>query len=152
ALSSTSVLEDPDAAKAYRAMYGSGVAPGVLEGATATSDTYWHGALLGQRVHDWVPNIGGSGASYATMQQNDNAAIAALKAARAAGRLDGKRHAVLHAAWAFDRQAPSQAAYDSLLADPGARASSLDNLVIAGAPLVDAIVSSWTAWQMGVPQ
>src|SRR4029077_8597335 len=110
-------------------------------------DTIWHGALLGQRAHDWVGVVAGSGATYATMQQNDNAALAALTVASNAGKLDAKRAIVLHAVWAFDRPHPNQTAYDSLLADPGARASSLDNLVIAGAPLVDDIVASWSAWQ-----
>ena len=153
-LSSAVALEDADAAKAYRAMYGSGAAigaPAVLSGATASSDTVWHGALLGQRAHDWVGVVAGSAATYATMQQDDNAALAALTAASSAGRLDAKRAVILHAAWAFDRPYPGQTAHDSLLADPGARATSLDNLVIAGAPLVDNIVASWTAWQMGVP-
>ena len=155
ALSSASTLEDGSAAQAYRALYGSGAAigvPSVRQGATASSDTTWHGALLGQRAHDWVGVIAGSGATYATMQQNDNATLAALTAASNAGKLDAKRAVVLHAAWAFDRPHPGQTAYDSLLADPGARASSLDNLVIAGAPLVDDIVANWSAWQSGVPE
>ncbi|HEY1547594.1 MAG TPA: purine nucleoside permease [Kofleriaceae bacterium] len=155
ALAGSATLEDTDAARAYRAMYGSGAAigaPSIIRGATASSDTVWHGALLGQRAHDWVGVVAGSGATYATMQQNDNAAIAALTAASHAGLLDATRIAVLHAAFAFDRPYPSQTAYDSLMADPGARASSLDNLVTAGAPLVADVVANWTAWQTGVPQ
>jgi len=151
-LSSAVALEDSDAAKAYRAMYGSSATPAVLTGATASSDTVWHGALLGQRAHDWVELVAGSGASYATMQQSDNAALAALTAAGNASRLDAKRAVILHAAWGFDRPHSGQTAYDSLLADPGARATSLDNLVVAGAPLVDDIVAHWSAWQTGVPQ
>jgi purine nucleoside permease len=38
------------------------------------------------------------------------------------------------------------------MADPGARASSLDNLVTAGAPLVADIVANWSQWASGVPQ
>ncbi len=155
ALSSASTLEDNDASRAYRALYGSGAAtaaPSVLQGAAASSDTTWHGALLGQRAHDWVALVAGSAVTYTTMAQNDNAAIAALTAASVAGVLDSKRIVALHAAWAFDRPYPGQAAYDSLLADSGARASSLDNLVNAGAPLVADIVAEWSAWQSGVPQ
>ncbi|HEX4456196.1 MAG TPA: purine nucleoside permease [Kofleriaceae bacterium] len=155
ALAGSATLEDTDAARAYRAMYGSGAAigpPSMLHGATASSDTVWHGALLGQRARDWVGVVAGSGATYATMQQNDNATLAALTAASHAGLLDATRVAVLHAAFAFDRPYPSQTAYDSLMADPGARASSLDNLVTAGAPLVADIVANWSEWASGVPQ
>jgi purine nucleoside permease len=155
ALAGSAALEDTDAAQAYRAMYGSGAAigaPAILRGATASSDTIWHGALLGQRARDWVGIIAGSGATYATMQQNDNATLAALTAAGKSGLLDVTRVAILHAAYAFDRQYPAQAAYDSLVADPGARTSSLDNLVIAGGPLVADIVANWSEWQTGVPQ
>lgn len=155
ALAGSATLEDTDAARAYRAMYGSGAAigaPAILRGATASSDTNWHGALLGQRAHDWVGIVAGSGATYATMQQNDNATIAALTAASHAGLCDATRIAVLHAAFAFDRPYPDQTAYDSLMADPGARTSSLDNLVTAGAPLVADIVANWSEWQSGVPQ
>ncbi len=155
ALAGSATLEDTDAARAYRAMYGSGAAigaPSILHGATASSDTVWHGALLGQRARDWVGIVAGSGATYVTMQQNDNATIAALTAAGHAGVLDATRIAVLHAAFAFDRPYPNQTAYDSLMADPGARASSLDNLVTAGAPLVADIVANWSEWASGVPQ
>jgi purine nucleoside permease len=154
-LSSGVALEDSDAARAYRAMYGSGAAiaaPSVMQGTTASSDTIWHGALLGQRAHDWVAEVAGSGAVYTTMQQNDNGAIAALVAAGNAGLLDAKRIAVLHSIAGFDRPYPSQTAYDSLVADAGAGSSSIDNLVVAGAPLVDDIVANWSSWQSGVPQ
>lgn len=154
-LSSGVALEDGDAARAYRVMYGSGAAiaaPSVMTGTTASSDTIWHGALLGQRTHDWVAQVAGSGAVYTTMQQTDNGVVTALVAAGTAGLLDSKRIAVLHSIVGFDRPYPSQTAYDSLLADAGAGSASIDNLVIAGAPLVDDIVANWTSWQSGVPQ
>lgn len=162
ALASGVRLEDTAAAQTYRALYagsGSGSAttpatgaPAMLQGATASSDTAWHGALLGQRTHDWVALIGGASATYTTMQQADNAALATLEQAGAAGLLDAKRIAVLHAAVGFDRPHPGQTAFDSLRADAGASGSALDNLVLAGAPVVADIVAHWSAWQSGVPQ
>jgi purine nucleoside permease len=154
-LSSAVTLADAPAAAAYRALYtdaAATAAPRVLEGDTASSDTYWHGALLGQRAHDWVAQVSGGAATYTTMQQTDNATIGALTAVAATGALDAKRIAVLHSIFHFDRPHPGQAAYDSLRADSGALATALDNLAVVGAPVVTDIVAYWGDWQTGVPQ
>lgn len=154
ALAGPVTLQDSPAAMAYRAMYSEPTAmatPTMLLGATATSDTYWHGALLGHRAHAWVDQLTGGTGTYTTMQQTDNAVLGVLARAAAAGMVDATRAVVIHAAWHFDRQHASQTAYDSLRADAGARAPALANLVAAGSPLVADIVASWPAWQMGVP-
>lgn len=155
ALSATAALEDGAAARTYRANYAAPPAtlpPRVITCATATSDTRWHGELLGLRAREWSSqNTGGAG-RYCTSQQTANASIAALHRGGTAGLLDPARIAALHAAYRFDRQYPGQAAADSLAADAGGLAIAIDNLLIAGAPLVDDIVARWDAWQAGVPR
>ena len=123
-----------------------------MAGTTASSDTIWHGALLGQRAHDWVAQVAGSGATYTTMQQNDNAAIAALTAAstRACSTASGSRCCTPRGR--SIGRIPSRPPTTRCSRIPARGASSLDNLVTAGAPLVADIVADWSAWQSGVPQ
>ena len=53
----------------------------------------------------------------------------------------------------FDRPAPGASAVRNLLdfADQGGFAPALQNLVRAGSPLVDEIVTNWATWRDGVP-
>ncbi len=153
ALASNVSLAFGTAALAYGAQYTEAAAqamPSVFQGATATSDTYWHGVLLGQRARDWVTLVGG-GATYTTMQKTDNALIGVLMRAGKAGKLDGKRIAVVHVASAFDRQHPGQTALDSFTSDPGGHTIAMTNIALVVAPLVADIVANWSAWQQGVP-
>jgi purine nucleoside permease len=155
ALSESAALEDGPAASAYRAHYAASPAtepPKVITCDTTTSDTYWHGELLGQRAHDWVAAVTGGKGAYCTMQQTDNATIAALHRGADAGLLDAKRVLVLHAASRFDRQYPGQSAAESFAADAGGNAVALHNLAIAGVPVIAEIVANWDAWQTGVPE
>jgi purine nucleoside permease len=154
ALSRSATLEDDDAARTYRAHYPDAAAaasPQVIECDTATSDTLWHGALLGTRARDWVALLTDGLATYCTAQQTDNATIAALVRGGEAGMLDAQRIAVLRAASQFDRQHPGQTAYESLGADAGGLPLATRNLALAGAPLIAEIVANWNQWQAGVP-
>ena len=154
ALSGSVTLDDSDAARAYRANYpddAATAAPRVIQCDTATSDTVWHGALLGARARDWVTLLTDGEGLYCTAQQTDNASIAALARGGEAGLLDVGRIAVLRAAWHFDRQYPGQTAYDSFGADAGGLPLALRNLVLAGAPVIAEIVGNWSAWRVGVP-
>ncbi len=154
ALSRSAALEDSDVARAYRANYPDAAAaapPQVIECDTATSDTSWHGALLGARAREWVALLTDGLATYCAAQQTDNATIAALVRGGEAGLLDGSRIAVLRAAAQFDRQYPGQTAYDSLGADSGGLPLATRNLILAGAPVISEIVANWSQWQAGVP-
>ncbi|MDP9607254.1 Purine nucleoside permease (NUP) [Variovorax sp. NFACC28] len=74
-----------------------------------------------------------------------------MKRGASAGLLDLRRVAVLRTASNFDRPHPGQTAYASLSAESGGFPISTANLLIAGRPLVDAIVGNWPAWSAGVP-
>jgi purine nucleoside permease len=88
---------------------------------------------------------------YCTTQQEDNATYEALKRGASAGLLDLQRVAVLRTASNFDRPYQGQTAYASLNAESGGFPIATGNLLIAGRPLVDAIVGNWPAWSAGVP-
>jgi purine nucleoside permease len=153
-LSANAPLADNDKARAYRARYSQPTAkarPSVLQCDTAAGDTYWHGRFLGETATRWVSLVTDGQGKYCTTQQEDNATYEALKRGASAGLLDLQRVAVLRTASNFDRPYQWQTAYASLNAESGGFPIATGNLLIAGRPLVDAIVGNWSAWSAGVP-
>ena len=155
ALSKTAVLDDNATARAYRANYPSAPAnqpPAVVQCDTAAGNTYWHGAKLGEREAAWVKLLTDGQGTYCTTQQEDNASFEALTRGAKAGLLDLQRVAVLRTASNFDRPYPGQTPYDSLVnSHSGGFVPSLNNLYLAGGPLVNDIVTRWSVWKHGVP-
>jgi purine nucleoside permease len=156
ALAGGATLGDDSTALACRAGYTSAPAsasPAVVACDTTTSDTYWQGALLGQRATQWVSLLTGGAGTYCTSQQEDNAAITALQRGASAGLLDATRVVVANGASSFDRPPAGQSPYDALVACGHAGLEpAIGNLVAAAGPLVSAIVADWSDWQNGVPQ
>lgn len=153
-LSANAALADNDKARAYRARYQQPAArsrPSVLQCDTAAGDTYWHGRFLGETATRWVSLLTDGQGKYCTTQQEDNATYEALKRGADAGLLDLQRVAVLRTASNFDRPSQGQTAYASLKAESGGFPLATGNLLIAGRPLVDAIVGNWPAWRAGIP-
>jgi purine nucleoside permease len=156
ALSRATVLSDSPQAQAARARYSGPPAtlpPTVLLCDTVAGDTWFSGTLLGQRATQWTQILTDGKGVYCTTQQEDNATYEALKRGAALGRVDLNRVAVLRAGSDFDRPAPGQSAADNLLnyQDQGGFTVALQNLFLAGNPLVQAIVNDWHAWRRGVP-
>ena len=154
ALSKDAKLVDGDAAAAYRARYPGAPAnqpPKVVQCDTLAGDTYWHGALIGQRAEAWVDLLTDGKGSYCTTQQEDNATFEALRRGEEAGLVDTRRIAVLRTASNFDRPHPGQTAAESLQAKSGGFPIAIANLTAAGAPFVETVVRNWEAWQAGVP-
>ena len=154
ALSRGAVLEDSDAARAYRRRYpqaAAQAAPSVLQCDTLGGDTWWHGRLLGARATRWTALLTDGQGRYCTTQQEDNATYEALKRGAAAGRLDLARVAVLRTGANFDRPHPGQSAQESLNAQSGGFPLSTANLYRAAWPLVADIVARWPQWRDGVP-
>jgi purine nucleoside permease len=157
ALSKNAQLEDSDDVRAYRQHYGTAPAnqpPRVIQCDTATSDAWWAGPHLEQHTRHWVRLLTDSEGVYCTTQQEDNATMNALTRASLSGLVDLQRVVILRTASDFDRPYRGQNTIESLRAQGallGAIKTSTDNLVLAGGPLVDAIVSHWSQWQDGVP-
>jgi hypothetical protein len=81
-LSSGAALADNERAAKYRLNYPSAPAnqpPRVTQCDTLAGDTYWHGALIGRRAHDWVALLTNGKGVYCTTQQEDNAVYEALR-------------------------------------------------------------------------
>jgi purine nucleoside permease len=155
-LSRDKVLSDSDEARAARAHFPNPPAnqpPTVVQCDTAAGDTWFSGSLLGQRATKWTQILTEGKGVYCTTQQEDNATYEALIRGAAMHLLDLHRVAVLRAGSDFDRPYPGQTAADNLLnyAGQGGFTIALQNLFIAGNPLVQAITGNWAAWQRGVP-
>jgi purine nucleoside permease len=147
-------LADSPKAAEYRAHYPSAPAnqpPKVIQCDTLAGDTYWHGALIGQRAHDWVALLTDGKGTYCTTQQEDNAVYEAMKRAASAGLVDLDRLAVLRVASNFDRPYPTETADTSLHASSGGFSIATENIYRAAGPVVRDIVGHWDRWEIGVP-
>lgn len=157
ALSRNVTLSDDAQAQAARSRYGyapANLPPTVLQCDTLAGDTWWSGTLLGQRARDWTQILTDNKGVYCTTQQEDNATYEALKRAASVHRVDLDRVAVLRAGSDFDRPYEGQTSADNLLnyAAQGGFTIAINNLFLAGNPLVQRIVTHWSEWREGVPQ
>ena len=153
-LSSNATLADSDKAAKYRANYPNAPAnqpPKVIQCDTLAGDTYWHGAMIGQRAHDWVALLTDGKGTYCTTQQEDNAVYEALRRGAATGLVDLGRIADLRTAANFDRPYPGETADTSLHTSSGGFPIACENIYRAGLPVVQDIVAHWEQWQIGVP-
>jgi purine nucleoside permease len=156
-LSQSVVLEDSEDVRAYRQHYRSAAAsapPRVIQCDSASGDTWWSGEHLGEHARRWTGLLTDGAGVYCTTQQEDNATLNALTRGARSGLVDLRRVAVLRSGSDFDRPYAQQSAFDSVRAQralAGGLRASADNLVLAGMPLVTAIVQHWELWQNGVP-
>src|SRR5450830_727067 len=154
ALSRDVPLADADQARSYRASYEEAAAsapPQVTQCDAMTGNTWYHGALLGQRARDWFRMLTAGQGNYCIVAQEDNATYTALKRGAEAGLLDVRRVAVLRTASNFDRQPPGMTALESMRAQSGGYPPALRNLYLAGNPLVQDIVAHWQGAAMPAP-
>lgn len=157
ALSRGVSLADGDEAKTARARFAGPPAnqpPSVLQCDTLSGDTWFSGTHLAERAAQWTRILTDGKGAYCTTQQEDNATYEALKRGAGAGLVDLRRIAVLRAGSDFDRPYAGQTSTANLLdyAQQGGFAIALQNLYVAGRPLVAEITSNWRAWRDGVPR
>lgn len=157
ALSRNVTLTDSPEAGTYRAGYKNAPAnqpPSVIQCDTLAGDTWFSGTALGQRARDWTKLLTDGKGVYCTTQQEDNATFEVIKRGEAAGLADTHRVAVLRTGSDFDRPPEGGSDIDNLLnyQKQGGFMPAIDNLYLAGEPLVRAIVKDWAHWQAGVPK
>jgi purine nucleoside permease len=156
ALSRYVVLSDGPDAQAARGKFNDAPAnlpPTVLQCDTLAGDTWFSGTALGKRASEWTRILTDGKGVYCTTQQEDNATYEALKRAASIKLVDLNRIAVLRAGSDFDRPYAGQTSADNLLnyGSQGGFVISLQNLFLAGNPLVQDITTRWHAWRHGVP-
>jgi len=149
-LARTAELSDTAAAQSMRAQYAvtpvfkaGGEPPTVVLCDTATSDTFWDGALIGDAFANttevWTNGTG----VYCSTQQEDNATLNALLRAAQHKLVDFSRIIIMRSASDFDRAPAGVSTLDSLLGAHPAYVSSLLNLKLAGVKIVEAVVHDW---------
>ena len=118
-----------------------------------SSDTWFAGSALTQRARDWMQLATNGAGTYCTSAQEDNATLEVLARAATAGKLDFSRVSLVRTASDFNAPYPGQTDADGLVGSlgDGGLVLSVDNLAATIAPLVQTIVTGWSAWQAGVP-
>ena len=149
-------LSDSIQAQAARAKYAWPVAtqaPQVVQCDTMSGDTWFSGEGLGQRASAWMRLLTDGHGNYCTTQQEDNATMEALRRGAKAGWVDARRIAILRAGSDFDRPYPGQTSASNLLdySSQGGFSIALQNLYLAGQPLVAEILGHWAQWRQGLP-
>ncbi|KAK4704620.1 hypothetical protein P7C70_g1579, partial [Phenoliferia sp. Uapishka_3] len=170
-------LNDSVSAIAYRAKFDyapANLAPVVTSCDVATSDVYYAGTLLSESFGNYSSYMTGGKAIYCMTAQEDNASLEALVRGRLCmahiedpehllicrlvfftahkgGLVDYSRIVVLRTGSDFDRAPPGAvSAYAAFEANQGGFSPALQNLVIAGTPVITdskkfphPIVSTW---------
>ncbi|RVV97577.1 purine nucleoside permease [Mesobaculum littorinae] len=147
-------LADGDTAAEYRATYTQEAAqraPFVSLCDTVSADTYWHGAVIAAEVEDRVAQLTDGAGTYCTTQMEDNATLAALERADAAGRVQMDRVAVLRTGSNFDRPAEGQTAAESLASDSGGFGPATENAFRVANAFAETVIADWETWKDGVP-
>ncbi|SPJ33869.1 purine-nucleoside phosphorylase [Kushneria phyllosphaerae] len=157
ALSKDVELADSDNAASYRKHYDyapANEAPSVVQCDSVSSDTWWYGNRLADRASQLGKQVAGDKASICTGQQEDNAILTALKRADEAGRLQRERTVVVRVGSSFNRPYEGLSDADGLTgyAKQGGYTPALTNMVRAGYPLIESIVTDWNDWKEGVPK
>ncbi|SDA02985.1 BZ3500_MvSof-1268-A1-R1_Chr11-1g03249 [Microbotryum saponariae] len=147
-------LNDSTTAQAYRQKFDYAPAnqsPQVILGDVATSDVYYAGTLLSESFGNYTALLTNGTGKYTTTAQEDNATLESMVRATKAGLLDYARVIILRTCSDFDRAPPGNVtAYDAFVADQGGFEPALQNLYIAGKPVVDMILKDWSTFKNGV--
>lgn len=126
--------------------------PSIYECDTATGDVYWYGEGYQNFVSSWTTLLTNGTGSYCTTQQEDNATINSLRRASLLGLVDYNRILVIRSSSDFDK-APPGMDFESFIENEqgGAYEVSLQALLVAGSPFVNAVSGNWSMWASGVP-
>lgn len=145
-------FNDSSAAVAYRAHYagGSGIytaatkKPGVITCDVATSDVYYSGTLLGEAFENTTTLFTNGSGVYCMTAQEDNATLEAMIRAAKNKVVDFSRIIIMRTASDFDRPYYGESVEDNLFyADQGGFVPAIQNIYIAGNPIVKGILAAW---------
>ncbi|GAA5997786.1 purine-nucleoside phosphorylase [Rhodotorula paludigena] len=140
-------LNDSSVAMDYRKRFDFAPAnepPKVTQCDALCSDAYFAGTLLAETWGNYTSLMTGGEGKYCSTAQEDNATLEAMVRAHKAGLVDYSRIILLRTASDFDR-APhaSDDAYTAFEAEQGGFEPAIQNLVLAGKPVIDDIIGNW---------
>lgn len=140
--------------KKFRKLYNETAARGdakVVKCDVLTSDNYFTGKVLNDYFGNLTKLLTNGSATYCSTAQEDNATLEVLTRLDKYGLLDFERVMVMRTISDFSRPPASMSAYEYFFnrTDGGIEAS-LDNLVIAGTPILHDIIHNWeTVYEKG---
>ena len=150
-------LGDSPGIAAYRANYTNHPAaqrpPFVTIGATMSSSTYWHGALMNEWANDWIKLYRGADANMMTSNMEDSGTMTSLFRLNDVGRIDLDRVLVLRTASNYTRPPDGKTAvwsHEQPYADGGRPA--FEAAFIVGNTVVQALLDGWAEYQQTIPQ
>jgi purine nucleoside permease len=149
---SAAKFNDSSDAVAYRAHYATSNVyaaaikkPGIITCDVATSDVYFSGALLGEAFENTTKLFTNGSGVYCMTAQEDNATLEAMVRAAARKAIDFARIIVMRTASDFDRPYAGESVEDNLFyAEQGGFEPAIQNIYIAGTPVVKGILAGWT--------
>lgn len=140
--------------KKFRKLYNETAARGdakVVKCDVLTSDNYFTGNVLNDYFSELTKLMTNGSATYCSTAQEDNASLEVFTRLDKYGLVDFDRVIVMRTISDFSRPPPSMSATDYFFnrTDGGIEAS-LDNLVIAGTPIIHDILHNWeTVYEKG---
>ena len=148
----TAKLNDSTDAVSYRALYGEGATiykaatkkPSIITCDVATSDVFYSGTLLGEAFENTTTLFTNGSGVYCMTAQEDNATLEAMLRAAINKVVDFSRIIVMRTASNFDRPPSGVSDIDNLFyIDSGGFVPSIENLYLAGTPVVTGILKGW---------
>lgn len=127
--------------------------PAVVKCDVATSDVYFSGKTLGDYFSKYVLLMTNGSATYCSSAQEDNASLEAFTRLDKHGLVDFDRVVVMRTISDFTRPPPSFAnrTVEYMRSyDVGGIGASIDNLVQAGMPFVQDVLSNWHIYSSGL--
>ncbi|KAL3425546.1 hypothetical protein PVAG01_02337 [Phlyctema vagabunda] len=150
---SSAKLNDSSEAIAYRAHYtdhnvtmykAATHEPSIITCDVATSDVYFSGTLLGEAFENTTSLFTNGSGTYCMTAQEDNATLESLLRGALSNLVDFSRIIIMRTASDFDRPYPGLSSEDNLLySDQGAFTPAIQNIYLAGTPIVQGIVDAW---------
>ncbi|KAK6198020.1 purine nucleoside permease [Scheffersomyces amazonensis] len=155
-LALTAKLNNGTTANAHiRSLYPDKVAqelPTIYKCDVVTSDNYFTGNVLNDYFANLTKVLTNGSATYCSTAQEDNASLEAFTRLDKYGLVDFDRVIVMRTISDFSRPPPSINAVEFFFnTSQGGISASLDNLVLAGTPIIHDILSKWdSVYEAGV--
>ncbi|KAG7842291.1 hypothetical protein KL942_001029 [Ogataea angusta] len=138
----------------FRALYDYAPAnrtPKAIACDTLTSDTYWFGSDFDEAFSNYTDLITNGTATYCTTQQEDNATLEALMRAAQYGLVDFSRIVIMRSAsdFTYANYYDNETTYFFTEVSQGGSKVAVQNLVVAGKPFIEDVISDWKTYQNG---
>jgi purine nucleoside permease len=151
-------LEDSDIMASIRGTFaGFPVAqrpPFVLKGDVASTDVFWHGTLLSQRIAQWITFMTGGKGTYAMSAMEDIGELRSLSWLSRSGRVDFNRVMVLRGGSNYDSPPPGVDAAADLnreFHNYSGYVPSLENIYRCGSVVADRLADNWAVYSAQIP-